>query len=209
MTEAVPLPSSSPLNTAMPHTGTPSTGAHRTGTPVASAPDVDLRRLMTGFPTGVGVLTTLGADGLPCGMTCNSLCSVALSPATVLVCLRTAGPTLSAALARGGFALNLLHEHAGSVSDLFSSGAPDRFERISWRLPLGADGPHLTEDAHATADAVITRTVEVGDHTVVFGAVHRVTVRDGAAEPLLYGRRRYARWSDAAAVPPPARGGRC
>jgi hypothetical protein len=25
----------------------------------------------------------------------------------------------------------------------------------------------------------------------------------GIAEPLLYGRRRYARWSDAAALPPP------
>ncbi|POX37957.1 flavin reductase [Streptomyces sp. Ru73] len=164
---------------------------------------VDPRPFMAAFPTGVSVVTTLGADAAPHGMTCSSLASVALDPPTLVVCIRTASPTLQALLAHGRFALNLLHEGARATSDLFASGAPDRFDRTEWRLPLGAGGPHLTADAHATADCAVAGTAGFGDHTAVFAEVGRVTVRE-PAQPLLYGRRRYARWSDAAALPQPA-----
>ncbi|MDX2593922.1 MULTISPECIES: flavin reductase family protein [Streptomyces] len=159
-----------------------------------SSDNTDIRPLMSCFPSGVSVVTALGTDSAPRGMTCSSLASVALDPATLVVCLRTAGPTLRAALDSGRFAVNLLDERARAVSDLFASGATDRFERAEWRLPLGAGGPHLTGAALAVADCEVTQAVEVGDHTAVFGRVTGVTLAD-AGEPLLYGRRRYARWS--------------
>ncbi|MET8579616.1 flavin reductase family protein [Streptomyces collinus] len=159
-----------------------------------SSDNTDIRPLMSCFPSGVSVVTALGTDSAPRGMTCSSLASVALNPATLVVCLRTAGPTLRAALDSGRFAVNLLDERARAVSDLFASGATDRFERAEWRLPLGAGGPHLTGAALAVADCEVTQAVEVGDHTAVFGRVTGVTLAD-AGEPLLYGRRRYARWS--------------
>ncbi|MFF7235753.1 flavin reductase [Streptomyces collinus] len=159
-----------------------------------SSDNTDIRPLMSCFPSGVSVVTALGTDSAPRGMTCSSLASVALDPATLVVCLRTAGPTLRAAVDSGRFAVNLLEERARAVSDLFASGATDRFERAEWRLPLGAGGPHLTGAALAVADCEVTRAVEVGDHTAVFGRVTGVTLAD-AGEPLLYGRRRYARWS--------------
>ncbi|MFD9095557.1 flavin reductase family protein [Streptomyces collinus] len=159
-----------------------------------SSDNTDIRPLMSCFPSGVSVVTALGTDSAPRGMTCSSLASVALDPATLVVCLRTAGPTLRAALDSGRFAVNLLDERARAVSDLFASGATDRFERAEWRLPLGAGGPHLTGAALAVADCEVTQAVEVGDHTAVFGRVTGVTLPD-AGEPLLYGRRRYARWS--------------
>ncbi|WP_030759118.1 flavin reductase family protein [Streptomyces sp. NRRL F-2664] len=182
---------------------------HRSA-PHPAAPDesdrdrhADLRPFMAAFPTGVSVVTTLDADTVPHGLTCSSVASVALEPPTVLVCIRSASPTLAVVLAQGAFALNLLHERARGASDLFASGAPDRFERVEWRLPLGAGGPHLTADAHAVADCAVVRTVGFGDHTAVFAEVRRVTVREDP-QPLLYGLRRYARWSQAASVPPPA-----
>ncbi len=49
----------------------------------------------------------------------------------------------------------------------------------------------------------MVRTVGFGDHTAVFAEVRRVTVRDDR-QPLLYGLRRYAPWSAAAAAPQPA-----
>ncbi|GAB7065212.1 flavin reductase family protein [Streptomyces mexicanus] len=162
--------------------------------------NTDIRPLMSCFPSGVSVVTALDADGAPRGMTCSSLASVALDPATLVVCLRTAGPTPRAALAGGRFAVNLLHEEARPVSDLFASGAPDRFTRTEWHLPLGAGGPHLTRAALAVADCEVVHTVEIGDHTAVFGRVAKVTLADGG-EPLLYGRRRYARWSTAPDAP--------
>ncbi|MFF7300012.1 flavin reductase [Streptomyces sp. NPDC008265] len=162
----------------------------------------DLRPFMAAFPTGVSVVTTLGSDTVPHGLTCSSLASVALDPPTVVVCIRAASPTLAVLLAQGAFALNLLHERGRTTSDLFASGAPDRFERVEWRLPLGAGGPHLTADAHAVADCSVVRTVGFGDHTAVFAQVDRVTVRDDP-QPLLYGLRRYAPWSAASSAPLP------
>ena len=38
------------------------------------APAPDIRALMTGFPTGVTVVTAFATDGTPWGMTCTSLC---------------------------------------------------------------------------------------------------------------------------------------
>ncbi|MCX5193854.1 flavin reductase family protein [Streptomyces sp. NBC_00249] len=168
------------------------------------AVEADIRPLMSAFPSGVSVITTIGADSEPRGMTCSSLASVALSPPTIVLCLRTASPTVQAVLETGHVAVNLLHENARPVSDLFASGAPDRFGQVEWRLPLGAGGPHLTEASHAIADGEVTRAVEFGDHTAVFVRVNRISQHD-AEEPLLFGKRRYARWTDATAVPgPPA-----
>lgn len=165
----------------------------------------DIRRMMSSFPSGVSVVTALDTDSVPRGMTCSSLASVALDPATLVVCLRTAGPTLRAALKSRQFALNLLHEDAHGVSDLFASGNAERFLLTEWWLPVGAAGPHLAEAALAVADCAVSHTVEVGDHTAVFGRVTRVTLTREKA-PLLYGKRRYARWSAAAAAPAPEPG---
>ncbi|MFD7628154.1 flavin reductase family protein [Streptomyces sp. NPDC059851] len=168
------------------------------------AVETDIRPLMSAFPSGVSVVTSLGTDSEPRGMTCSSLASVALSPPTVVLCLRTESPTTQAVLETGQVAVNLLHEQARPVSDLFASGDPERFARTEWRLPLGAGGPHLTGAAHAIADGEVAHAVEFGDHTAVFVRVHRVSLHE-EAQPLLYGRRRYARWSDATSVPgPPA-----
>ncbi|WKK21382.1 flavin reductase family protein [Streptomyces olivoreticuli] len=161
-----------------------------------TAPGADLRPFMAAFPTGVAVLTTFDAAGRPQGMTCTSLCSVALHPATLMVCLRTASATLGAVRESGGFSLNLLHDGGRATSTLFGSGAPDRFERTAWSVPAAVrGGPHLHADAHATADCTVVRTVEFGDHTALFAEVHHITEHTAAPAPLLYGLRTYASWS--------------
>ncbi|RFU38634.1 flavin reductase [Actinomadura logoneensis] len=154
------------------------------------------RAMMGGFPSGVAVVTAIEPDGSARGMTCSSLCSVALDPPTLLVCLRAASPTLAAVLLRGVFAVNLLHEDARSTAELFASGDPERFHRVAWRAEGDAAGPHLLDDAHTVADCTIRMPLPVGDHTVVFGEVYRVTRRSERA-PLLYGRRRYGAWPPA------------
>ena len=153
----------------------------------------EFRTLMSHFPTGVAVITTTDEDGAPRGMTVSSVCSVTLSPPTLLVCLRNGSPTLDAVLARGAFAVNFLHGNAKPVAELFASGAPDRFDLIPWRLPPHAGGPHLVEDAHAVADCQVSRTEAVGDHTVVFGQAFQVAQEHGHL-PLLYGMREYQVW---------------
>lgn len=152
------------------------------------------RSLMAGFPSGVTVVTAIGADGLPRGMTCTSLCSVALDPPTLLVSLRTGG-TAAAVLYAGRFAVNLLHEGARTTAGVFAREVPRRFDRISWLA--GDSGPHLVNDAHLVADCVVVGDDWVGDHVVVFGEVRSVRALEDRL-PLLYGLREYARWSQAA-----------
>ncbi|CAK7280284.1 flavin reductase family protein [Streptomyces misionensis] len=169
-----------------------------------TADEPDIRPLMSSFPSGVSIVAALDAEGNPHGMTCSSIASVALSPPTIVACLRTASHTHRAVRESGRFALNLLHERGRATSELFASGAPDRFGRAEWRLPLDACGPHLTDAAHTIADCRVSRTIEVGDHTAVLGEVIAITVVDEAPEPLLYGLRQYAAWSTATAAAPGA-----
>jgi flavin reductase (NADH) len=151
------------------------------------------RSLMARFPTGVAIVTTVDDDGKPWGMTCSSVCSVTLTPPTLLVCLRISSPTLRAMLDSSTFAVNFLHGQAQSAAELFASGASNRFDLVRWELAEDMGGPHLTQDALATADCRITGTREVGDHAVVLGRAFQITERQERA-PLLYGLRQYRPW---------------
>ncbi|WP_438289712.1 flavin reductase family protein [Streptomyces sp. HUAS TT7] len=146
---------------------------------------------MSSFPTGVAVVTTLDTEGLPRGMTCNSVASVTLTPPTLLVSLRAGSATLEAVVAHGSFAVNLLHSGGQRTAELFAGPDPDRFSRVCWRRsPSGL--PHLADAAFAVADCRVSGLLDVGDHTVVFGEVGAISHADGT--PLLYGLRRFTAW---------------
>ncbi|MFP3987281.1 flavin reductase family protein [Streptomyces sp. E11-3] len=151
------------------------------------------RAMMSGFPTGVAVVTATDPQGRPWGMTCSSLCSATLDPPTLLVCLRAASPTLAAIRAKGTFAVNLLHEGARTTAELFASGRQDRFDHVGWSLDGLRAGPHLWADSHVVADCRADRTVPVGDHVAVFAPVLAIEQSEDGL-PLLYGLRRYSGW---------------
>lgn len=162
--------------------------------PDSKATSPRFRAFMAGFPTGVAVVTAVDPrEHRPWGMTCSSLCSVAVDPPTLLVGMRVGSPTLDAVLASGAFAVNLLHAAGRPTAELFASGAQDRFRTTAWDRPDGAAGPHLVKDAHSVADCAVARTVRCGGQRIVFGEVVRLT-EFGDAPPLLYGRRRFASW---------------
>lgn len=185
-------------------------GAYPAGAPTSTGPagqpgrkvkDVDLRPFMAGFPTGVGIITTLSCDGAPRGMTCTSMCSVTLDPPTVLVCLHRDSSTFDGVVESKRFALHLLHTGARQAAEIFASGERGRFDRLPWHLPDGAGGPHLAGAAHAVADCRLAHIEPVGSHCVVFGHVLRIS-HYAEPRPLLYGLRRFAEWPDAPASVP-------
>jgi flavin reductase (DIM6/NTAB) family NADH-FMN oxidoreductase RutF len=164
----------------------------------AAVPVGAYRTLMSCFPTGVAVVTTTDPDGRPKGLTCSSLSSVTLNPPTLLVCVTTTSPVLAAIQRRGSFAANLLHARGRQAASVFSSPVPDRFARIIWRPTVDFGLPWLIEDAFAIAECRLTRSVVVGDHTMVLGEVMAVRHTDDV--PLLYGKRRYSAWPESASV---------
>jgi flavin reductase (DIM6/NTAB) family NADH-FMN oxidoreductase RutF len=152
------------------------------------------RQLMTYFPTGVTVITAIDDDGEPTGLTCSSLTSICLEPPTVMVSLRTISRTTRHALARARFGATLLEAGAQEIAQRFATPALDRFAGLAWtRSPLGV--PWIMEWMTAAADFELWKSMEVGDHTLLFGLVRNVRIRGGT--PLLYGLRRYQGWQSA------------
>lgn len=157
----------------------------------------DYRELMSSFPTGVAIVTAVGPDGTPLGMTCSSLISVTLVPPTLLLCLTSASRTTEAALASGSFAVNLLHARARGVAKLFATPGAERFANTAWQATGPDSLPHLMDDAFAIADCRVARALPVGDHTLLIGAVDEIEHRPD--QPLLYGLRTFASWPAASA----------
>ncbi|WP_225846840.1 flavin reductase family protein [Streptomyces sp. HPF1205] len=158
-----------------------------------SVPVDDYRALMSAFPTGVAVVTAVDRLGQPRGATCSSLCSVTLTPPTLLVCLTTGSGTLAAIRTGGRFAVNLLHSRARRAARTFSAPVEDRFARVRWE-PLGPAGlPWLVRDAFAVAECRVTAMSPFGSHTLVLGTVTSADCR--ADVPLLYGLRQFSRWT--------------
>ena len=126
------------------------------------------RTLMSVFPTGVTIVTVVGEQGEPRGFTCSSLCSVAVDPPTLLICVRATSPTLAVILDQAAFTVNLLRHDAQPIAEMFASGVRDRFDLVRWSAAAGG-GPHLLDAAHAVADCRVVASYPVADHRVVIG----------------------------------------
>lgn len=153
--------------------------------------DIDprvLRAAFGRFATGVAVVTTLAADGLPVGLTVNSFGSVSLDPPLVLWSLMRRSASLPAFLGAPRFAVNVLAADQQDVSDRFASRAEDRFRSVGWAP--GAGGVPLLAGCLARFECATHRSVEAGDHLVFLGHVERFEHRDGA--PLLFFSSAYA-----------------
>jgi flavin reductase (DIM6/NTAB) family NADH-FMN oxidoreductase RutF len=149
--------------------------------------------LMSSFPAGVVVVTTVSPEGILYGMTCSSMVSVTLAPPTLLVSLRSSSPTLEAIRQRGCFAVNLLNVDGVYAARLFSSPTPSRFSRIAWKASPVMRLPWLIEHAFAYVDCRLAETYPVGDHMLTIG--HVTIIHQSAGQPLLYGQRRYSAFS--------------
>lgn len=153
---------------------------------------VALRRALGTFVTGVTVITTHDAEGLPRGMTANSFTSVSLDPPLLLVCVGRGAHSFAAFNACSSFAVNLLHEGQTDVSNLFASKAANKFDTISYdRVHTGA--PILT-DCLSWFDCTVHRRVDAGDHSVLIGEVQAFGTSPSA--PLGFCRGRYANIKD-------------
>jgi flavin reductase (DIM6/NTAB) family NADH-FMN oxidoreductase RutF len=160
------------------------------GTAVPHVNPDALRGFMSGYFTGVAVVTSVDGDDRPHGLTCNSLVSVTLEPPTLLVCLHAECGTLAAVHDHGGFAVNLLGERSSRVAEVFASTTPDRFDLISWKPAPLTGLPVLVSDAFAVAECAVADQFQVGDHAVLLGRVVEIDTRE--ASPLLYGWRSFS-----------------
>ena len=92
--------------------------------------------IMSAFPTGVAIVTTLAEDGTPRGLTTNAVCSVSADPPLLLVCVDRESRTLAALEHSKRFVVNFVADGRHDLARLFASKADDKFAQVSWRPGL-------------------------------------------------------------------------
>jgi flavin reductase (DIM6/NTAB) family NADH-FMN oxidoreductase RutF len=148
----------------------------------------DFRSALGCFPTGVTVVTTKTADGVPIGLTCNSFSSVSLAPALVLWSLSLRSPNLSNFLQAPHFAINVLAAEQRDISQRFAQSISNKFEGV--RHSPGALGMPLIADAAAHLECRNETRYYSGDHVIFIGHVLHYAYRP--CEPLVFCGGRYA-----------------
>jgi flavin reductase (DIM6/NTAB) family NADH-FMN oxidoreductase RutF len=146
-------------------------------------------RACSHIPCGVAVLT--GADPLdgPFGMTVSSLVFVSAEPPLVSVSIDRNSKKVEQIRRNRRFGVNLLSEGQGSLATLFATAGADRFKDLRWHAEEG--GTPILEDTMGVLLCEWRHEFEVGDHRMVIGEVHRLSLCGG--EPLVYWRRAFHR----------------
>lgn len=149
------------------------------------------RRHLGQFATGVTVVTTRDAQGLPRGFTASAFTSLSLDPPLVLVCVDAGGDTYPALQVDGAiFAVSILSQEQEALSRIFASKQPDKFHTVAYRD--GLLGVPLLDGALTHLECRVVERHTGGDHIILVATV--LQAHDGLdAPPLLYHRGRYTR----------------
>jgi flavin reductase (DIM6/NTAB) family NADH-FMN oxidoreductase RutF len=149
-----------------------------------------LRDALGCFATGVTVVTCLGADDQPAGITVNSFTSVSLDPPLLLVCLHKDAAAAAALTAADCFAVNVLQREQQPASITFSTRVEDRFGAMPWSC--GEAGAPILEDSLCVFECERFAVHDGGDHHILVGKVVKASF-DAALDPLLFFRGSYRR----------------
>lgn len=153
-----------------------------------SVDQLEFRRVMGHFATGVTVVTSHDGAGKLGGLTANSVASVSLDPPMVLVCVDKKSDSYPLFAASQTFAINILANEQETLSRRFAKSGGDKFTGVGYRI--GSTGCPLLSDTIGFLDCEIRHTFEAGDHTIYVGEAVEIAV-SSEADPLLYFRGGY------------------
>ncbi|MFF3322706.1 flavin reductase family protein [Streptomyces sp. NPDC002889] len=150
------------------------TAAFRDGMALLSAP--------------VTIVATRDADGRPWGFTASAVSSLSLDPPLLLVGIARSSSCYEAFAQAAEFTVSMLSwDHVG-LAETFATSGIDRFSGTD--QVQDGDGLPYVRDAIGHFRCSLAQRVDAGDHELLIGAVHEVTVRGG--RPLVRYQRRFA-----------------
>ncbi len=150
----------------------------------------DFRNALGTYATGVTIITAVGEDGKPYGITCNSFASVSLNPPLVLWSLVIFSTSMSAFQNASHFAVNVLGASQQALANKFAKSSEDKFSGVEWTPGLG--GAPLLAGSVANFQCRFAGRYYGGDHVIFLGAVEAYAYSH--KEPLLFARGGYGRF---------------
>lgn len=149
---------------------------------------LEFRRVMGHFATGVTIVTSHDGAGKLGGLTANAVASVSLEPPMVLVCVDKKSDSYPLFGASQTFAVNILAQEQETLSRRFAKSGGDKFSGIGYRI--GTTGSPLLSDTIAFLECRIRHAFDAGDHTIYVGEAVDIAV-ESESDPLLYFRGGY------------------
>lgn len=148
----------------------------------------DFRAALGLFATGVTIVTTRTAEGVPVGLTVNSFNSVSLAPPLVLWSLGLKAGSLAVFRQASHYAIHVLAAEQRALAERFAARV-DRFAGLTLRQ--GRGGVPLLDDCAAVFECRSRSLHEEGDHLILVGAVEHCSARAGAQPLIFHGGRFY------------------
>lgn len=151
----------------------------------------ELRRVFGLFTTGVTVVTAINPGPEPVGVTANSVTSVSLDPPLILWCLANKSSSLRAFAKDSPFAIHILAAHQADIALHFARSSGSKFEVDPWWRSHPT--PPEIDGALARIECRVAELHPGGDHTIIVGAIEKVSTRTVA--PLAFHASRFGRFS--------------
>lgn len=149
----------------------------------------DFRRALSCFATGIGVVTTLDANGEKAGITISSFNSVSLDPPLILWSIGLDSLSYDVFAKARHFAVHILAQHQQELCDRFAQSGANRFDSFACRE--GLHGVPILPDFAACFECSTENVYAGGDHKIIVGRVHRCEEKQ--TKPLIYHRSRFIR----------------
>ena len=144
--------------------------------------NLEYRKTLGKFVTGVTIITTCEKDGTPRGFTANSFTSVSLEPPLILICIGDFNEGLELFKNSEYFAVNILKESQVDISNLFAQPLKNKFEEIEWSN--SKFGVPIIKGALAWLECKNFDQKRSGDHLILIGNVKNFHNEGGY--PLAY-----------------------
>jgi flavin reductase (DIM6/NTAB) family NADH-FMN oxidoreductase RutF len=160
------------------------------------------RDALGAFPTGVAVVTGLGAAGERVGVTVSSFNSVSISPPLVLFSIARQAHSYTAWTGMRGYAVNILSQQQEEISNRFARPLGDKWDGLV--VLDGINGLPILPNALAVFECEAYARYEGGDHDIFVGRVINLRRHAHKTEaPLIFFGGRYRRLDEDFADRPP------
>lgn len=142
----------------------------------------EFRAAMRGLASGVSLVSTRDAAGVPHGMAATAVMSVSAEPPRLLVCVNKSASMHAPLAETGRFAVSFLTVEQAGLVRLFSSAEHRhlRFEGPHW-MELDTGAPVL-DGALAAIDCRVIQQIDAVTHSMFIGDV--VATRTAAAPTI-------------------------